>query len=69
MAEASLSMQLKANNHKKRKTDTGQIAKNKKALSNSTTSDDNVQTWSEWQSTKITTKSIGRTTIWEGTTI
>ena len=40
MAEASLSMQLKANNVKKRKTETGQMAKNKKALSNCSNSDD-----------------------------
>ena len=34
-------MQLKANNTKKGKTETGQMTKNKKALSHCSTSDDN----------------------------
>ena len=41
MAEASLSMQLKANNNKKRKSENGQMTKNKKALSHCSTSSDN----------------------------
>ena len=40
MEEASLSMQLKANNTKKKKTETKQMTKNKKVLSHCSTSDD-----------------------------